>query len=45
MISPDDPSVRREAHGGGPQVAQTLIQLAALLMPELLIEIRCIAHV
>jgi enamine deaminase RidA (YjgF/YER057c/UK114 family) len=37
--------VRREAYGGESQVAQTLIQIAALVMPELLIEIKCIAHV
>jgi 2-iminobutanoate/2-iminopropanoate deaminase len=37
--------VRQEAYGGEPQVTQTLIQVAALAMPDLLIEIKCIAHV
>ena len=36
--------IRTEAYGGEPQVTQTLIQIAALVMPELLIEIKCIAH-
>jgi len=36
--------VRQEAYGGEPQVTQTLIQIGALVMPELLIEIKCIAH-
>ena len=37
-------SVRKEAYGGIPDVTQTLVQVAGLFMPELLIEIRCIAH-
>lgn len=37
--------VRAEAYGGTPEVTQTLVQVAGLVMPELLIEIKCIAHV
>ncbi len=37
--------VRQEAFGGKPEVTQTLIQISALAMPELRIEIKCIAHV
>ncbi len=36
---------RQEAYGGPPEVTQTLIEISALFMPELLIEIKCIAHV
>jgi enamine deaminase RidA (YjgF/YER057c/UK114 family) len=36
--------VRAEAYGGEPQVTQTLIQIGALAMPGLLVEIKCIAH-
>jgi len=35
---------RAEAYGGNPQVAQSLIQVAALVMPELMIEIKVVAH-
>jgi enamine deaminase RidA (YjgF/YER057c/UK114 family) len=37
--------IRSEAFGGEPQVCQTLIGVSALVMPELLIEVKCIAHV
>ncbi|MDH3649697.1 MAG: Rid family hydrolase [Saprospiraceae bacterium] len=37
-------TVRAEAYGGNPDVTQTLVQVAGLVMPELLIEIKCIAH-
>ena len=37
--------VRREAYGGAPEVASTLVQVAALGAPALLVEIRCIARV
>jgi 2-iminobutanoate/2-iminopropanoate deaminase len=35
---------RAEAYGGPPEVSQTLVQVAALILPELKIEIKCIAH-
>jgi len=35
---------RAEAYGGVPEVCQTLIQIGALVMPELKLEIKCIAH-
>jgi 2-iminobutanoate/2-iminopropanoate deaminase len=37
--------VRAEAYGGEPQVSQTLVQVAALVMPELMVEIKCVAYV
>ncbi|TFH24225.1 MAG: RidA family protein [Myxococcales bacterium] len=37
--------IRAEAYGGNPDVTQTMVQVAALAMPELLIEIKCIARV
>jgi enamine deaminase RidA (YjgF/YER057c/UK114 family) len=36
--------MRAEAYGGLPEVCQTLVQIVALVMPELKIEIKCIAH-
>lgn len=36
--------IRAEAYGGNPDVTQTMVQVAGLVMPELLIEIKCIAH-
>ena len=38
-------TIRAEAYGKNPEVTQTLIQVAGLVMPELMIEIKCIAHV
>ena len=35
---------RAAAYGGLPEVCHTLVQVAALVMPELKIEIKCIAH-
>jgi enamine deaminase RidA (YjgF/YER057c/UK114 family) len=35
---------REEAYGGSPEVSQTLVQVVALVSPELKIEIKCIAH-
>ena len=35
--------VREEAYGGMPEVCQTLVQIGALVMPELKIEIKCVA--
>ena len=35
---------RAEAYGGNPQVSQSLIGVAELVMPELLIEIKVVAH-
>jgi len=37
-------SVRAEAYGGIPQVSQTLVEVGALLLPQLKVEIKCIAH-
>ncbi|MCH8026124.1 MAG: hypothetical protein IH866_04955 [Chloroflexi bacterium] len=36
-------NVREEAYGGRPQVRQTLPQVASLVFPTLMIEIRCVA--
>ena len=35
---------RADAYGGKPEVSQTLVQVAALILPELKIEIKCVAH-
>ncbi|MDM8544367.1 RidA family protein [Desulfococcaceae bacterium HSG9] len=35
---------REAAYGGTPEVCQTVVQVAALVQPELKIEIKCIAH-
>ena len=35
---------RAEAYGGSPEVTQTLIGVDALLLPDLKLEIKCIAH-
>ncbi len=37
--------LRAEAYGGEPQVTQTMVQVAALVDPALLCEIKCVAHV
>jgi enamine deaminase RidA (YjgF/YER057c/UK114 family) len=37
-------AVRNEAYAGTPEVCQTLVQVSGLVMPELKIEIKCIAH-
>lgn len=37
--------IRAESYGRDPEVAQTMIQISALVMPELMIEIKCVAHV
>ncbi len=36
---------REAAYGGTPEVSQTVVQVVALVQPELKIEIKCIAHV
>ncbi|MAZ87257.1 MAG: hypothetical protein CL693_06395 [Cellvibrionaceae bacterium] len=36
---------RAKAYGGVPEVCQTVVQVTALVMPELKIEIKCVAHV
>lgn len=36
-------AVRADAYGGRPDVTQTMVQVAGLVMPELLIEIKCTA--
>ena len=38
-------SARAAAYGGSPDVTQTFVQTAGLFMPELLIEIKCVARV
>jgi len=35
---------REAAYGGTPEVCQTVVQVVALVQPELKIEIKCIAH-
>lgn len=35
---------RAACYGGVPEVSQTLVQVSGLVMPELKIEIKCIAH-
>jgi len=35
---------RAEAYGGLPEVSQTVVQVVALVQPELKIEIKCVAH-
>lgn len=35
---------RAKAYGGLPEVSQTVVQVVALVRPELKIEIKCIAH-
>ena len=37
-------AVREQAYGKIPETTQTLVQVVALAMPELMIEIKCIAH-
>ena len=37
--------IRAKAYGANPDVTQTTVQVAALVIPELEIEIRCIARV
>lgn len=37
-------AVRERAYGAIPETTQTLVQVSALAMPELLVEIKCIAH-
>ena len=35
--------IRRECYGKFPEVAQTMIEIKSLVMPELMIEIKCVA--
>ena len=35
---------RAEAYGKTPEVCQTLVQVSALVLPKLKLEIKCIAH-
>ncbi|MEL7363844.1 MAG: RidA family protein, partial [Bacteroidota bacterium] len=37
--------IRAEAYGENPEVAQTMVQVAGLVMPMLSIEIKCVARV
>lgn len=37
-------TAREQAYGEKPEVTQTLIEVSALLLPELKLEIKCIAH-
>ena len=38
-------AARADAYGGDPDVAQTLLQVSGLVMPELEVEIKCVAQV
>lgn len=38
-------TARANAYGEVPEVCQTVVQVTALVMPELTIEIKCVAHV
>ena len=38
-------AIRHEAYAGQPDVAQTMVEVAGLVMPELLIEVKCVARV
>jgi len=38
-------AARAEAYGGNPQVAQSLIGVSELAAPDLMIEIKVVAHV
>ncbi len=38
-------AVRQEAYGRSPEVSQTMVQVAGLVMPELLIEIKVVARI
>jgi len=35
---------REAAYGGNPEVSQTVVQVVALVQPELKIEMKCVAH-
>jgi 2-iminobutanoate/2-iminopropanoate deaminase len=35
--------VREEVYGGQPEVCQTLVQVSALVSPDLMLEIKCVA--
>ncbi len=35
---------RAKAYGGTPEVSQTLLQVSALVLPALKVEIKCVAH-
>ena len=35
---------REAAYGGNPEVSQTVVQVVAIVQPELKIEIKCVAH-
>ncbi|SDU32242.1 Enamine deaminase RidA, house cleaning of reactive enamine intermediates, YjgF/YER057c/UK114 family [Pseudomonas pohangensis] len=35
---------RQQAYGKPPEVCQTVVQVSALLLPELKVEIKCVAH-
>lgn len=37
-------AAREKAYGATPDTTQTLVQVSALAMPELMVEIKCIAH-
>lgn len=37
--------LREEAYGAAPETTQTLVEVSALAMPGLMVEIRCVAHV
>jgi len=37
-------AVRERVYGAPPEVSQTLVQVAALVTPDLLVELKCVAH-
>ena len=37
-------AARAEAYGGAPDVAQTMVEVSGLVLPEALIEIKCVAR-
>lgn len=37
-------AVRERVYGASPEVSQTLVEVAALVSPDLLVELKCVAH-
>jgi enamine deaminase RidA (YjgF/YER057c/UK114 family) len=37
-------AVRENVYGAEPEVSQTLVQVAGLVTPDLLVELKCVAH-
>jgi enamine deaminase RidA (YjgF/YER057c/UK114 family) len=38
-------NAREEAYGSNPEVCQTIVQVTGLALPDLKIEIKCVAHI